>query len=397
MNLNELAGQTVGAYRLTARLGGGNFGTVYRAQEMMGDACIREVAIKLYDPEATRLGRVEGMLQDCALPAKILASNAPIEQKRHFAQIYAFGHLPTPVGDCAFVAMELIQNGEPFDSVIRRFRRLGRYPGEEAISGYMRQFFTALALAHREGVLHRDIKPANVMLADGVVRVLDFGMGAYLDRPETALKTTVSIYAPENFDGPYTALSDIYEAGLLFYELYTGWQPFEGGESGGMDKEREKRLLFRFRPGRSFPGAQPSEKLDAIFARCLEYTPNARFQSALEVLEALSEADVFQTMQEALRSGRYDYALALSEKALAASPPAERRVFCLKTRADALTALGRNSEALDALKAAIEIAEQTGAFVRTPSDWNALIDAICLVYTKMGQAGMARIFARKKR
>ena len=236
------------------------------------------------------------------------------------------------------------------------------------------------------------------MLADGVVRVLDFGMGAYLGPArDRAQDHRQHLRAGEFRWAVQRAPPTSTRQGFCSMNCTPAGNPSRAANPAAWTRSGEKRLLFRFRPGRSFPGAQPSEKLDAILARCLEYPPSARFQSAMEVLEALSEADVFQTMQEALLSGRYDYALALSEKALAASPPAERRVFCLKTRADALTTLGRNGEALEALKAAIETAEQTGAFVRTPSDWNALIDAICLVYTKMGQAGMARIFARKKR
>ena len=92
MNVSELSGQTVGdgRYRLLVRLGNGNFGTVYRAQELMGSQTVREVALKLYSPEATKAGNVEGMLQDCALPARIMASDAPIEHKRHFVSIYSW-------------------------------------------------------------------------------------------------------------------------------------------------------------------------------------------------------------------------------------------------------------------------------------------------------------------
>ena len=88
MNVSELSGQTVGdgKYRLLIRLGNGNFGTVYRTQEMMGSQIVREVALKLYSPEATKAGNVEGMLQDCALPARIMASDAPIEHKRPLSE-----------------------------------------------------------------------------------------------------------------------------------------------------------------------------------------------------------------------------------------------------------------------------------------------------------------------
>ena len=402
MLVSELSGQTIGdgQYRLLVRLGGGNFGTVYRAEELMNGAVVREVAIKIYKPEATALGNVDGMLEDCALPAKILASSAPLAQKQHFVPIYSFGKLDTPAGRCAFVSMELIRDGETLEALTKRYRRLKRFPSEAAIVDLMRQFFTALSLAHRAGVLHRDIKGANVMIQNGVVRVMDFGMGAYANRPDTALCTTMSIYAPENFEGRYTEASDIYQAGLMFYELYTGYSPFADRFGGGTDmlREQKKRVDFQFRGGAYFQGADPSPRLDKVLARCLRYSDEARYTSANAVLEALEGAKSTEALRQALTDNEFDAVLRLSEEILAGPRIRDdQRIECLTSRAKAYAGKNENESALTSYMEALSLVDKTGIYFHQPSKYNALIDSICILYLKTGQTGSARLFAKKKR
>lgn len=402
MLVSELSGQTIGdgQYRLLVRLGGGNFGTVYRAEEMMNGAVVREVAIKIYKPEATALGNVEGMLEDCALPAKILASNAPMEQKQHFVPIYSFGKLQTPAGRCAYVSMELIRGGNTLEAVIKRSRRAKRYPSEDVIIDLMRQFFTALSLAHKAGVLHRDIKGANVMIQDGILRVMDFGMGAYADKPDTSLCTTMSIYAPENFDGRYTEASDIYQAGLMFYELYTGYSPFTdrfGGETD-MLRERKKRVDFEFRGGSCFVGTDPSPRLDTVLARCLRYSDKARYTSADAVLEALEGMKSTEALRQALTDHDFETVLQLSDEILAGPRlKDDQRVECLTFRSKAFAGKGENKQALETYIKALNLVDETGIYFHQPSKYNELIDAISILYLKTGQSGTARLFAKRRR
>ena len=401
MKVSELSGQVIGngKYRLLVRLGNGNFGTVYRAEELMGGALVREVALKLYSPEATQSGSVEGMLQDCALPARIMASDAPIEHKRHFVNIYSFGEMDTPAGRCAYVAMELIRGGDTIEDIIHRCRRAKRFPKEAVIVDLMTQFFTALSLAHAQNVLHRDIKGANVMVQNGVVRVMDFGMGAYLDRPDTPLKTTMSIYAPENFNGQYTAASDIYQAGLMFYELYTGYAPYvDKLGSSDMTAERKKRIDFVFRPGRMFEGTDPSDRLDKILSRCLRFSQQARYQTAQEVLDDLRGANSADAMRMAMTEEDYSRAAAIAEESLKGSRISdEERVSYLQTMGEAFSRQDKLQEALDAYEKALTLVEETGIYFHYPSRYNHIIDAMCILYLKMGRAGTARLFGRKKK
>jgi serine/threonine-protein kinase len=399
--LPELVGQEVGhgKYALESVLGAGNFGTVFRAQEQLDGHLVRTVALKVYAPEASRLGHVEGMLADCTLPARILASDAPIEVKRHFAQIYDFGYLDTPLGRCAFVAMELIRGAETLENLMARYRRAGRFARPELILDYMTQFFTALDTAHRAGVLHRDIKGGNVMIDAGVIRVMDFGMGAYADQPEAALKTTMSIYAPENFDGRYTIASDIYQAGLMFYTLYTGLDPFAGDilHDTDMVEERAKRQRFQPRPGAAVPGVHASAFLDAVLAKCLAYGELNRYPSARAVLDALAHSDTAATAAQAVNTDPA-LALRLAEEALAnpATAP-EQRIAAGRTAAEAHAAQGDETAALAAYREAIAIAEASGALFHNDGAFNALVDAAVLLHIKRGQAGLARLLAKKKR
>ena len=400
MKVSELGGQVVGGgrYKLLSRLGSGNFGTVYRAHELLNGSFVREAALKLYSPEATASGNVEGMLRDCTLPARILGSDAPIEVKRHFVQIYGFGTLDTPAGECAYVSMELVRGGTTLEKKIQRNKDLGILPQEDEIVDYMRQFFTALSASHSAGVLHRDIKGANVMLHNGVVRVMDFGMGAWADDPGAQLKTTMSIYAPENFEGRYTVASDLYQAGLMFLEFYTGVSPFaDRFGSGDMAAEKEKRRTFVFRGGAAYPGANISRKVDNVLKGCLEYLEDMRFQSAQEVLAAL-ETDDLKSGVRALKARDFGEAERVA-RALTEQPnqAEERRIQAHMLLSRALKGQERSDEALTEAKKALAIAEQSGLAVRESAAWNRIIDAITVLYLQSGQAGMARIYEKKKR
>lgn len=400
MRVSELSGQLVadGQYQLISRLGSGNFGTVYRAYELLNGSFVRETALKIYSPEATASGNVEGMLRDCTLPARILGSDAPPEIKRHFVQIYSFGKMNTPAGVCAYVSMELVRGGTTLEKKIEHNRDLGILPGEAEILDLMRQFFTALSAAHAAGVLHRDIKGANVMIHQGVVRLMDFGMGAWADQPDAQLKTTMSIYAPENFDGRHTAASDLYQAGLMFLQFYTGVSPFEDRfGSGSMEEEREKRRKFVFRGGAAYLGAHVSPLVDRVLRGCLEYLDTMRFQSADEVLRAL-QADDWQSAVRALKDKDYAEAVRIAQLLLTQEDLTdEKRIDIYLLLSRALKGQDRWEDALSQAKECLALAETAGFRARQPAVWNRIVDAIVVLYLQNGQTGMARLYENKKR
>jgi serine/threonine-protein kinase len=295
--------------------------------------------------------------------------------------------------------MELLRGGQTLAEIGSRYHSAGRFPPPGLVIDYMRQFFVALDAAHSAGVLHRDIKGANVMVEGGIVRVMDFGMGAYLSQPGAVLQTTLSIFAPENFDGRFTAASDIYQAGLMFYQFSTGIEPF-ATRPGPTDPaaERHRRTMWRYRPCREIPGVRTTGLLDDVLGRCLAYGEAARLGSARAVLLALVDAEPCVRVDRALASGDWQVAARAAEAWLTdGSLTDEDRLAALSAAAQALAACGDTDAALEHYRDAVALAEASGVALRRPQDFNTLVQAVEVLYLKRGQPGMARLFAKKRR
>ena len=156
------AGTTLGPYQITAKIGEGGMGEVYRARDTKLD---RDVALKVL-PEAftsdpDRLIRFER-------EAKVLASlNHP-----NIAAIYGL----EDSGDDRALVLELVEGPTLADRLAQ-----GAIPIEDALAT-ARQIAEGLEAAHERGIIHRDLKPANVKVRDdGTVKVLDFGLAKALD------------------------------------------------------------------------------------------------------------------------------------------------------------------------------------------------------------------------
>ena len=90
------------------------------------------------------------------------------------------------------------------------------------------QALQALAYLHRRGILHHDLKPENMLVSDGQVRLLDFGLSITLDQPRgDDISGTLLYLPPEVLDGaPFTAAGDLYAIGVIAYQLLAGRHPF---------------------------------------------------------------------------------------------------------------------------------------------------------------------------
>src|SRR5262245_36270188 len=150
-------GTRLGAYEVTAQIGEGGMGQVFRATDTK---LKRQVAIKVLPPslaaDPDRLARFQR-------EAEVLASlNHP-----HIAGIYGLEES----GDLTALVMELV-DGEDLSQRLAR----GAIPIDEALP-IAKQIAEALEAAHEQGIIHRDLKPANIKVrADGTVKVLDFGL-----------------------------------------------------------------------------------------------------------------------------------------------------------------------------------------------------------------------------
>ncbi|MGK2858294.1 MAG: protein kinase domain-containing protein [Thermoanaerobaculia bacterium] len=222
------AGQRLGHYEITAPIGKGGMGEVWRAKDTkLG----RDVAIKVLPEEFTRdperLGRFER-------EARVLASlNHP-----HIASIYGLDESD----GIRFLAMELAE-GEDLSARMER----GAIPVGEAIPIAV-QIAAALEAAHEKGIIHRDLKPANIKLSEeGRVKLLDFGLAKALEAEEgdtdlsnspTMVRAathagvilgTAAYMSPEQARGKKVdKRADIWAFGVVLYEMLTGTRLFTG-------------------------------------------------------------------------------------------------------------------------------------------------------------------------
>ena len=210
-----------GRYRLDGLIGGGSFGTVFRARHLELE---REVAVKVLatsagtDPEALARFRREG-----ASACRVQHPNA--------VAVLDFGVNP---GGVAYLVMELLQ-GRSLEKELEDHARLP--PGRCA--EIVVPICSALAAAHAVGLLHRDIKPSNVFLHQTpqgeVPKILDFGIAKMSGEAAIGQSLTVdgsllgtpAYMAPERFRrGPYGPPSDVYSVGVMLYEMLSGRLPF---------------------------------------------------------------------------------------------------------------------------------------------------------------------------
>jgi eukaryotic-like serine/threonine-protein kinase len=217
------AGTKLGPYEIVALLGAGGMGEVYRARDSrLG----RDVALKILPPHVTAdVDRVARFQREARLLASLNHS--------HIGAIYGFEE----AGNTPALVLELVE-GDALDDRVRR----GRLPVSESLA-IAQQIADALDAAHSAGIIHRDLKPANIKITpDGVVKVLDFGLGKALsaeepssDRPTMTSRNTIAgaimgtaaYMSPEQARGHRVdKRTDIWAFGCVLFEMLTGTSAF---------------------------------------------------------------------------------------------------------------------------------------------------------------------------
>jgi tetratricopeptide (TPR) repeat protein/tRNA A-37 threonylcarbamoyl transferase component Bud32 len=151
------------------------------------------------------------------------------------------------------------------------------------------QTLQALAYLHQRGILHRDLKPENVLVLDGQVKLLDFGLSVGMEQALEEQVGTLAYIAPEQLDGASASIAtDLYAFGVLAYEILVGQVPFYND-----DIELMIDSILKDAPDLSalkVSSLKTDSRLRAMLGRLLAKTPEQRFASAREVIEALSAA-----------------------------------------------------------------------------------------------------------
>jgi serine/threonine protein kinase len=301
--IDSLVGETIGHYKISESIGAGGMGEVYLATDVVAG---RKAALKLlpmrFTGDAERLKRFQREAR------AVVALNHP-----NILTVYEIGEDHST----HYIASELIE-GETLR------QRLERGPIEfsEAVDLAI-QVASALAAAHRAGIVHRDIKPENIMLRpDGYVKVLDFGIAklaekevpATMSRDEALLLVetnlgsilgTVRYMSPEQACGAQVDnATDIWSLGVVLYEMVTGHAPF----TGDTPQDVMSAILERQPPPLAKYLAHAPAELQQIISKALRKDPNERYRNARELLEALKglrhdmEVDVELQRSSAARS-----------------------------------------------------------------------------------------------
>jgi serine/threonine protein kinase len=285
--LSLTPGTRLGVYEVTAQIGEGGMGQVYRATDTK---LKRQVAIKILPPslaaDPDRLARFQR-------EAEVLASlNHP-----NIAAIHGLEE----TGGITALVMELVEG----DDLSQRIAR-GAIPIDEALP-IAKQIAEALEAAHEQGIIHRDLKPANIKVRpDGTVKVLDFGLAKAMELPSAMSPSvsqaptittpamtqagmilgTAAYMSPEQARGKAVdKRADIWAFGAVLYEMLTAQRAF-GGEDVS---EVLSRVLQREPEWAALPAGLPPT-LVVYLKRCLHRDLKQRIGDMHDVRLALEGA-----------------------------------------------------------------------------------------------------------
>lgn len=272
---DELIGQQLDEYQLEGLLGRGGMARVYRGLDVRLN---RVVAIKVIDtPFRTDSDYLVRFEREAQAIAQLEHPNV--------VTVYRFGE----ANGLLYLAMRYIE-GDNLETRLARYRDERRKIVPAEAGRIIREVCAALDYAHEKGVIHRDIKPSNIML-DKKERVIltDFGLALLTEEG-----TQGEIFGSPHYIAPEQAVSsagavpqsDLYAIGVILYEMFTGYLPFQGV------KALDIAMLHLSQPPRPPRTLRPeiSPALEAVILRTLAKEPGQRYPNGAALATALDEA-----------------------------------------------------------------------------------------------------------
>ena len=278
-------GQPFGKYLLLDRIAAGGMAEIFRAKYVAVAGVTKSVVIKRILPHYAGNRSFVGMFINEAKIAVSLSHG-------NIAQIFDFGEIDGEY----YLAMEYVY-GQPLSKLVRRAYEQGIGVPTPFSLFVAAEICNGLHYAHSRcddsgrpmGIVHRDVSPQNILVGyEGEVKLVDFGIAKMRSASEGqtehgALKGKYVYFSPEQARAkPLDGRSDIFACGIVLYELLTGRRPFEG---------KMMEVLSRIVKGELLPPSvlvpDLPRELEAIVMRALAPRPEDRYQTALEMHDAL--------------------------------------------------------------------------------------------------------------
>jgi eukaryotic-like serine/threonine-protein kinase len=279
MDLSNIRPGTVIAERYLVRgeIGRGAFGTVLRASDqVIGE----EIALKIINPELVQdEEHVTRFLHEVRYSRKVTHENV--------IRVYDFIQLDGLYG----ISMEYFLS-RALSEHVRKGMRLHPARALKLVKAITR----GIRSAHRVGVMHRDLKPANILVNDNdVLKIVDFGLAAVSSHAGSRLTQTGTLIGTPYYMSPEQGQglaldhrTDIYSLGVIMYEMFTGSLPYVANNPLTV-------LYMHARGEKDPPSARNPEilqSLEAVVLKAMAVKPENRYQSADELLGALTEVNV---------------------------------------------------------------------------------------------------------
>ena len=268
------AGSTLGRYRIIAQLGRGGMATVFRCHDPNLDRMVAVKVLPSYHQE------------DPTFTARFSQEAQTVASLNHpnILQIYDFGEDK----GYSYIVSELVKGGDLQDKIAG-----GKALSMDELMKYMGPLAGALDYAHAAGIVHRDLKPANVLLDEDDRPILaDFGLARMMESAARFTAANQALGTPE-YMAPEQAMgadadhrSDLYAFGVMIYQMFLGETPFHADTPAATLMAHVHQPLPL--PSSINPDLEP--RLEATLLKALAKSPEDRFQSASEMVQALNVA-----------------------------------------------------------------------------------------------------------